>query len=194
MVSFFFITIHFCLSGKEIYWKKVKVENEVFVYRAKINGKIAFRGVGKMMGKPEDLVSIIEDPSSWKNWIRNLKSGKLIEQLNQDHKIFYQAIHSPFPISDRDVVYESKIYRDHPKTIRIEMKSVEHTKAPKTIGVRIKIFFSRYIIETINENTIRVTFETLSTPGGHLPAFLVNWASENYPISLLGGLRKELLK
>ena len=55
----------------------MKVENEVSVFRAKINGKIAFRGVGKMMGKPEDLVSIIEDPSGWKNWIRNLKSGKL---------------------------------------------------------------------------------------------------------------------
>ncbi len=192
MISFFFMTIQVCLSGKEIYWKKVKIENEVSVYQAKINGKIAFRGVGEMRGKPEDLVSIIENPSGWKDWIENFKSGKLIEEINPEHKIFYQAINSPFPVSDRDVVFESRIIRDSPDKIRIEMKSVKHPKAPKTIGTRINIIFTRYFIKKINPDKISVTFETLSHPGGTLPNFLVNWASESYPITLLEGLRREL--
>ena len=119
---------------------KVKVENQVSVYRAKIDGKIAFRGVREMWGNPESLVSIIEDPSGWKNWIENFKSGKLIEEINPEHKVFYQAINSPFPVTDRDVVFESRIIRDSPDKIRLEMKSVLHPKAPKRLELGSILF------------------------------------------------------
>ena len=92
------------------------------------------------------------------------------------------------------MVYESKIFREAPNQVRIEMKSVTHPKAPKSIGVRMNIIFTRYIIETMKEGTMRVTFETLSESGGALPDFLVNWASESYPITLFEGLRRELNK
>jgi hypothetical protein len=180
------------LLGKEIAWEKIRTEKGVTIYKADVQGRVAFRGVGKMTGKPEQLISIIENPNGWKNWIENFKTGKLIEQINPSNKIFYQAIRSPFPFSDRDVVYESKILRDQPKTIRVEMKSIPHPMAPSTIGVRINILFSRYQIEKVDDNTMLVTFETLSDPGGALPGFVVNWASASYPITLLEGLRNEL--
>ena len=180
------------LLGKEIAWEKIRTEKGVTIYKADVQGRVAFRGVGKMTGKPEQLISIIENPNGWKNWIANFKTGKLIEQINPSHKIFYQAIRSPFPFSDRDVVYESKILRDQPKTIRVEMKSIPHPMAPSTIGVRINILFSRYQIEKVDDNKMLVTFETLSDPGGALPGFVVNWASASYPITLLEGLRNEL--
>ena len=182
------------LLGKNYKWEIVKYEKGVTVYKATVENRVAFRGIGEMHGSPNDLISIIEDPSGWKNWIENLKSGKLIEEINPNHKVFYQAISSPFPVSDRDVVYESKIFKDAPNEIRIKMKSITHLKAPKSIGVRMNIIFTRYIIETMKEGTMRVTFETLSEPGGTLPDFLVNWASENYPITLFEGLRRELTK
>ena len=95
-------------------------------------------------------------------------------------------------MSDRDVVFESRIIRD--SLIKLfEMKSVLHPKAPKTIGTRINIIFTHYIIKRINPDKISVTFETLSHPGGNLPDFLVNWASEKYPITILEGLRRELM-
>ena len=39
---------------------------------------------------------------------------------------------------------------------------------------------------------MQVTFESLSEPGGAIPDFLVNWASTNYPISIIEGLRREI--
>lgn len=180
------------LLGKEITWEKIRTEKGVSVYKADVQRRVAFRGMREMTGSPEDLVVIIENPKGWKNWIENFKSGKLIEEINPEHKVFYQAIKSPFPVSDRDVVFESRIIRDSPDKIRMEMKSVTHPKAPKTIGTRIDIIFSRYSIEKINQNKIAVTFETLFHPGGALPDFLVNWASENYPVTLLNGLAVQL--
>ena len=147
-----------------------------------------------MRGSPDALAWIIENPSGWNRWIENFQSGKLLEEINPNHKVFYQAISSPFPVSDRDVVYESKIFRDSPDKVRIEMKSVKHPKAPPSIGVRINIIFTRYHIVKLNDNIIQVNFETLSEPRGVIPEFLTNWASENYPITLFNGLRAELIK
>ena len=159
---------------------------------AKFNENIAFRGIGVIQGDAEKLISIIENPDRWENWIENFKSGKLIEKISPNHKVFFQSLNSPFPVSDRDVVYESKIFRDNPKKIRIEMKSVNHFNVPQTADVRINIIFSRYLIEKIEAHSMKVTFENLSEAGGAIPPFLVNWASSNYPITLIQGLRREM--
>ena len=101
-------------------WEMVKQEMGIAVYKAKTDGRVAFRGVGKMRGSPDAAAWIIENPSGWNRWIENFQSGKLLEEINPNHKVFYQAISSPFPVSDRDVVYESKIFRDSPDKVRIE--------------------------------------------------------------------------
>ena len=36
------MTIQICLNGEEVYWEKVKVENQVSVYRAKLMEKLLF--------------------------------------------------------------------------------------------------------------------------------------------------------
>ena len=190
-ISILWICTH-SLSAEKLNWEKVKYEKGVTVYRAEVNKKTAFRGVGIIQGNPKDLVSVIENPDGWKNWIENFKSGKLIEKVNHNHKIFYQVLNSPFPLSNRDVLFESVINQINKNTIRIEMKSVRHPKSPPVHGVRIKIIFTRYLIEKISNNSMRVTFETLSDPGGSIPDFVINWASENYPVTLFEGLRKEL--
>ena len=180
------------LIGKEPAWEKIKTEKGVDVYTTKLDNRIAFRGIGLFKGNPEKLISIIENPNRWGNWIENFKYGKLLEEINANHKVFYQAINSPFPVSDRDVVYESKIFRNNPKNIRIEMKSVEHSNSPETVGVRINIIFSRYLIEKKNDQIMKVTFETSSEPGGAIPNFLANWAGRSYPVTLIEGLRREM--
>ena len=180
------------LIGQEPVWEKVKTEKGIDVFRAKFNENIAFRGIGVIQGDAEKLISIIENPDRWENWIENFKSGKLIEKISPNHKVFFQSLNSPFPVSDRDVVYESKIFRDNPKKIRIEMKSVNHLNVPQTTDVRINIIFSRYLIEKIEAHSMKVTFENLSEAGGALPPFLVNWASSNYPITSIQGLRREM--
>ena len=180
------------LWSEGITWEKIKTEKGVSVYKANVQGRFAFRGVGKISGNPDELISIIENPKRWGNWIENFKSGKLIEEINPKHKVFYQAINSPFPASDRDVVFESKIFHLDKNKTRVEMKSISHSSAPPVDGVRINLIFTRYHIEKKDRNTMQVTFESLSEPGGAIPDFLVNWASTNYPISIIEGLRREI--
>ena len=165
------------------------------VFEKKIGKETAFRGVATLSGSKKDFLKIIHDTSRWKNWVENLKSGELIEKKSDSHHIFRQVIGTPFPMKDREVVYQSIVSRTGPKTVQVEMKSIEHPQAPRTKDrIRTEIVFTRYQVKQINSQQIRVTFENLSNPGGKIPKFLTDWASRNYPVTILEGLQRELVK
>ena len=183
----------FQTSAEESGWKKVKTEAGVEVFEKKIKGKVAFRGIGEIEGDPAKLVGVLENPARWKDWIDNFQSGRLLEKKTDYHKVFYQAFDSPFPVSDRDLIYESKISReDLGRTIRVEMRSVRHALAPKTVGVRVNLTYASYRIAVIGEERMKVIFETMSDPGGSIPGFMTNWATRSYPVTLFEGLRREI--
>jgi hypothetical protein len=98
-----------------------------------------------------------------------------------------------WPVKNREIVFESIVSRVGPSQILLEMKSVNHPKAPANSNVRAKVSFTRYKIDPLEGNRMQVTFENLSDPGGRIPNFMVDWASKSFPVSIIEGLRKEML-
>ncbi len=174
-------------------WEKVDTEDGVTVYEKEAGDLVAFRGEGHITAPVGKLLYVIEDPTHWKDWIENLDKGRILEKKSPFHKVFYQTFDSPFPASDRDIVYEAKTRRDEATDkIFVEMRSVHHPKAPKTVGVRVNLKYTRYEITSLPGGRLHVVLETLSDPGGSLPGFLVNWAQREYPVKLFQGLRKQV--
>ncbi|MFP6899944.1 MAG: START domain-containing protein [Opitutales bacterium] len=176
-------------------WSKVDTEDGVTVYEKEVGDFLAFRGEGQITAPIGKLLYVIEDPAHWKDWIENLDSGRVLEIKTPFHKVFYQVFDSPFPVTDRDIVYEAKTRRDAATgKVYVEMRSVLHPKAPKTVGVRVNLKYTRYEITPLANGKLHVVLETLSDPGGSLPNFLVNWAQRDYPVKLFQGLRKQVRK
>ena len=176
-------------------WTKVDTEDGVTVYEKDVGDFLAFRGEGIITAPIGKLLYVIEDPAHWKDWIENFDNGRILERKTPFHKVFYQAFDSPFPASDRDIVYEAKMRRDAATgKVYVDMRSVRHPKAPKTVGVRVNLKYTRYEITPLPGGRLHVVLETLSDPGGSLPDFLVNWAQRDYPVKLFQGLRKQVRK
>ena len=176
-------------------WKKVHEEDGVKVYERNIGDLIAFRGEGKIKAPLGKLLYVIEDSAHWKEWIENFDSGRVLERKSPFHKVFYQSFDSPFPVKDRDIVYEAKTIREAGSSkVIIAMRSVVHPKAPKTVGVRVDLKYTRYEITPLPDGYLQVVLETSSDPGGSLPGFLVNWAQRDYPLKLFKGLRRQVKK
>ncbi|MEC8043438.1 MAG: START domain-containing protein [Verrucomicrobiota bacterium] len=174
-------------------WLLIKEKNGVKVYEKELDDRIAFRGVGIIPGKPEELVGVLHNPNRWKFWIEDLKEGKLLEQKSKFHFIFCQVINAPWPVKDRELVYESLVKRTGESKIVIEMKSVDHPSVKKTgKRVRATLEYATYMIEPIDDKKMLVTFENLSYPNGRMPELLTNWASQTYPLSIFYGLRREM--
>ena len=174
-------------------WEFVRERKEVKVYRQEVGDLTAFRGVGMIEGTPEKLVGVIHNHNRWKFWVEDLNEGKLIEKKTDFHFVFKQEINAVWPIKNREVVFESRILREGPSQILLEMKSVNHPSALLEKGnVRAKIAFTRYRIDPLDGNRMQVTFENLSDPRGRIPNFMVDWASKSYPVSIIEGLREEM--
>jgi len=174
-------------------WEFVREREEVKVYRKEVGDRTAFRGIGIIEGTPEKLVGIIHNPKRWKFWIDDLDEGKLLEKKSDFHFVFLQEIDAMWPVKNREIVFESIVSRVGPSQILLEMKSVNHPKAPANSNVRAKVSFTRYKIDPLEGNRMQVTFENLSDPGGRIPDFMVDWASKSFPVSIIEGLRKEML-
>ena len=176
-------------------WIKVDTEDGITVYEKEVGDFLAFRGEGQITAPVGKLLYVIEDAAHWKDWIENLDKGRVLERKNPFHKVFYQTFDSPFPAEDRDIVYEAKTRREAATgKVFVEMRSVLHPKAPKTVGVRVNLKYTRYEITPLPNGKLHVVLETLSDPGGSLPNFLVNWAQRDYPVKLFQGLRKQVRK
>jgi len=174
-------------------WEFVREKDNVKVYRKEVGDRTAFRGIGIIEGTPEKLVGIIHNPKRWKFWIDDLDEGKLLEKKSDFHFVFLQEIDAMWPVKNREIVFESIVSRVGPSQILLEMKSVNHPKAPANSNVRAKVTFTRYRIDPLEGNRMQVTFENLSDPGGRIPDFMVDWASKSFPVSIIEGLRKEML-
>ena len=175
-------------------WEFVREKDNVKVYRKEVGDRTAFRGIGIIEGTPEKLVGIIHNPKRWKFWIDDLNEGRLIEKKTDFHFVFKQEINAVWPVRNRELVFESKILRKGPSQILLEMKSVPHPSARVESGnVRATVTFTRYRIDPLEGNRMQVTFENLSDPGGRIPDFMVDWASKSFPVSIIEGLRKEML-
>lgn len=181
-------------EGKAVEWEFVKERKNVKVYRKETGDLSAFRGKGIIEGTPEKLIGVIHNPKRWKFWIDNLEEGKLLEKKSDFHFVFLQEIDATWPVKNREIVFESIISRVGPSQILLEMKSVNHPKAPKKNDrVRAMVTYTRYWIDPLENNRMQVTFENLSDPGGKIPNFMVDWASKSFPVSIIEGLRKEML-
>jgi hypothetical protein len=176
-------------------WKKVREKDGVTVYVKEVGQLVAVRGEGQIEASMGKLLHVIEDSAHWKEWIDNFENGGLLEMKTPFHKVFYQSFDSPFPVKDRYLVYESKTRRDAKNgRMYLEMRSVDHEKAPKRKGIRADLKYTRYEITPLPDGRLRVVFETLSDSKGALPKFLVNQVQRKYPVKLFQGLRRQVRK
>ena len=176
-------------------WEKVKEKDGIEVFQKKVGDHLAFRGVGTLNGSANEFLRVLHDSSTWPRWVENLKSGKLIQKKSKSHFIFHQVIGTPFPMKDREAVFQLIVSRKNSSTTLVEMKSVNHAAVKRSEEcIRVEIIYSRYQIEELGKGKIRVSFENLSHSGGTVPKFLSNWAAQSYPVSLLRGIERELQK
>ena len=152
-------------EGNSEGWEFVRERENIKVYHKEVGDRTAFRGIGIIEGTPEKLVGIIHNHKRWKFWIDDLDEAKLLEKKSDFHFVFLQEIDAMWPVKNREIVFESIISRVGPSQILLEMKSVNHPRAPIKSGrVRAKVTYTRYSIDPLEGNRMQVTFENLSDP------------------------------
>lgn len=174
-------------------WTLVKKENNVNVFKMDglKEGLIAFRGVTNINTPLQRLYSMIRNDKLWPLWVEAFSKGHYIETKKENqHYIVYQALDLPI-VSDRDVVFESKISWDN-RSLIITNKSVKHPKSPKSVGIRADMILSKWRLTPISSKKTRLDLIALTDVKGSIPNWLVNIAQKQYVVSVLDKLKSVL--
>lgn len=177
-------------------WKQIKEKDGITVYKAKVPGSkiVAFKGKVIIDVAPTKVMWVLADRDHRKDWVDRLDRNRDLEVMSQKERVIYQSFKMPFLISNRDMVYKSVITKSKSGTVTYDMFSVEHPKAPETIGVRVELIKSKYILKPLGKNKTEVQVEILSDPKGMLPKWLVNLIQKSWPLKTLRALRTQCFK
>ena len=178
-------------------WSLIGETDGLKVFEKEVPGSsiLAFRGETVVDAPIGKVFFVLDDSGREEDWVDMLVENELLERFNPREKVQYQSFDLPWPISDRDFVYHAKVFVD-PKTqgLHFTMASVEHAKAPPTVGVRAVIFESAFVLTPVEGNKTHVMVEINSDPKGIIPNWLVNLIQEDWPTDTLMGIRRQVKK
>ncbi len=183
-------------------WKLIQDNNGVKVYkRTFIDSPVdEFRGVTIVNAKIEVIGEVLSNFSDHPKWMDRCKENKSVKIYEDGSRICHITIDVPWPFSARDIIAEQTLdvsLNKEKRTviITIDLHSIDYPGMPPKEGsVRIKNFTSKYILEYIDRNNTKVTFQTKTDLGGNMPKEFANYGNRSVPYNTLFNLHKEVKK
>ncbi|OUR96712.1 hypothetical protein A9Q84_10240 [Halobacteriovorax marinus] len=193
-----FLSLTFLSTAQAgLVWDEINQEEGITVYSAEVpdNPLVAFKGKVIIEAPAKKILWVLADRKHRRDWVDRLDINDELEIISKVERVIYQSFKMPLFISNRDMVYRSVLSRNKETGVyKFHLFSVEHAKAPETIGVRAELVNSSYLVKPLSANKTEVTVEILSDPKGLLPAWLVNLIQKSWPLKTLRGLRTQVKK
>ncbi len=177
-------------------WKFVKENDGIKVYtRDELNsplksfkGEITFKAditkVNLLVGNADNL--------DW--WDKNISDVRIIEFQKDKFIRYYLVYHVPWPLSNRDLVLESKITTDPVTMARTVFAKPLLNVVPENEGIiRIKKYWQKWTVLPMKNGFVHVTIEGFVDPNGNIPAWLYNMTVTETPFNVLKTLRERAL-
>ena len=140
--------------------------------------------------------AILYDDEHQAQWVYRTETFEIVERRGRDAFILYTLIQSPvFFVSDREAIFATTIqWKPSLGEVSLEFqKSDLADTLPPTPGyVRVPFASGRWRLRKLAEARTHVFFESVVDPGGWLPHWLVNLASQDPPLVTLRNLREQL--
>jgi hypothetical protein len=155
-----------------------------------------FRGTGTVDASVFELLAILDDAGRHCDWMPNCAGSQLLKKTSDWDRIEYHRTSAPFPVSDRDVVVHSVVTGNVDKQevwARFDATSLAG-HGPVDGAVRMPRLRGYYLLQALDAQRSRVTYQIDADPGGMLPDWLARLASRKLPVQTIVGLRKQAAK
>lgn len=173
----------------------VKNATGIKVYvRSEANSSFdSFKAEMTVSASMERMIYILQNLHLHRNIFPDTEELKILERNENQSLIQYSRTSAPWPVDDRDGVYEMKFkYSLDKKEFRADAHALPDYLPEKEGAVRIKSSKSLWIVEEIGNGQLKITYEVSADPGGSIPSWLANTAATEIPYQTFVNLRKEL--
>jgi len=172
-------------------WELLKKKESILVYTKKSEDS-KYKEVkieASIQTTMTELVAALEDVDAHKDWVPHTIDSYIVEKLHEHKFYYYVSSDFPFPSNDRDLVilYE-RTQNPNTKVVITKSEAVpDHMETFKKF-VRIPVFSSTYILEPKANGMIDIEYLLKVSPGGKIPAWLINMAITKGPIQTMESL------
>jgi hypothetical protein len=176
-------------------WEKIKERNGVTVFKGEVVNSpiVAFRGSTTIDANIVKVVSVLRDDAKKPEWISDLAETEVILQKNILQKLEYNRTKAPWPLQDRDFIYNADVKINKEKgEVEVSISSATHADYPVRAGVvRGELTASRYFMRSVDGGKkTYIEVEILADPKGSVPKWVVNIFQSMWPSNTLSNIRR----
>jgi len=176
-------------------WRHVTTEDGVAVTSREVPGRgfPTFRGVGAVDASIFDILAVISDLERYPHWMPNCRAARQLRKVNEFEYYVYSRIHAPWPVSDRDAAYHSKVLvkLDPRAVVEIRFWAEEHAAAPPVKGVvRMVSLQGFYKLTALSPTRTLMDYQVDADPRGLIPKWIAKMASKKLPLENIRAIRK----
>ncbi len=164
-----------CFTVQGQNWELKKNSNGIKIYTRQKEGYnlLEFKAETTVNASVKQVVDIIYDVNSYKNWMSDVKKSELIKKIDNSSFYAYYEISMPWPFKNRDIAVLCTINQKAGKA-GVSVYSKPDITQKKEGLTRINIAEGYWKIESISKNRTELTYSFFSDPEGSFPTWLIN--------------------
>lgn len=195
-----FLLIGFLLitSQTESDWDLKKEKSGIEIYTRSVEGSSfeEFKGITTIANTTiPNVLDVLFDVAGFNELFPDCIEVRLIEQAEEYHTIHYIVTKGPWPVDDRDGIYEMKAeIAENGKKAHVTLITRQDKVELKKNRIRLKNGIGFWELEKTEDQHIRVQFQFHGEAGGGVPAWIANTFIVSYPFGTLENLKNRLDK
>ncbi len=175
-------------------WEPLNSKEGIDVSRSAIPNMdiLGVRGVGTVDLHIAKLWAVFSDVSKQPEWIDRLKETRLVSKPEEASVRYYSQYYSPWPISNRDFLFQRVINIDEEnKIITVMVHSVEDEREPEAdCCVRGWLSRAYWRFSAQESGKTKVEVEVVTDPKGLIPTWIINLVQRSWPVKSISNLVK----
>jgi hypothetical protein len=197
MLNLLFLTVLVSFSYfLESEWNLKKEKDGIIVYTRSVEGSSfeEFKAITTIEHSSlSDVLEILMDVNHYESLYPKIVNTKLLKVDGKYYDIHYFQIEAPWPLKNRDSVYEQKAVVDKDgKHALVTLKPLPDYIPENEDLVRIRKGSGFWDLTEDSNNKVTIIYQFHSEPGGEIPSWLANSFVVDYPFETLTNLKNRI--
>ncbi len=139
------------------------------------------------------IAALMSDVDNYTTWVYATSHADLTKDLGNNTMIYYNIVDFPWPLDDRDLYLHTTLTQNSQTKILTSLSyAMPDYRDDTEEMVRIKKADIVWTVTPLSTQKAKIEYSLLTDPGGSLPAFLINIASDYGPFKTMQIFREQL--
>jgi hypothetical protein len=196
ILRFLIVSVSFLYGAWLSDWDLKKSSSGIEIYTRSFEGSNfdEFKGVTVISDVTLiKVLNVILDVQNYDDLFPDCMNPRILKQEGKWYDIHYIQTKGPFPVKDRDSVFEQVTVLDEDgKHARIMLKPLPDYIAEKEDMVRVRKGSGFWDLKEDDHKNVTVIYQFHGEPGGDIPSWLANSFVVSHPFQTLKNLKSRL--